>query len=202
MRKLLLALPLVIGTALSAQDSGPTPGFTVGFSAPTGDFASTRDTNGDYLGANNGLGVQIGGHLDFDLDRHSQIRLHLTANNFVSEEQDIYTGGYYDGTRQNNFTVLQMGGDFIYNAVSPRRGGYFLAGVNLNHVRGQAEYSNYADSDVTEGGRLGARIGGGVHLNRNFSLEAHLNTVSVDKADFGYSNITWLAVNAVFRFGR
>lgn len=206
MRKFLLALPLVAASALSAQDAPVTGGFTAGLSIPTGDFASKKDALGDYMGANNGLGMQVGGHLDVALDRHSQFRFHITGYGFASEEQDIYDeGGYFAGTRQNSFSVLQLGGDYIFNGFSPSRGGYFLMGVNLNHVKAKADFSDYLDAEVTQSGRIGARIGGGYHFNRFFSLEGHLNTVAVEKDGndgLGMSNLTWVAVNAVFRFGR
>ena len=49
------------------------------------------------------------------------------------------------------------------------------------------------------------RGGGGYTFNRVFSLEGHLNSVSVEKtgADgLGMDSLTWLSVSAVFRFGR
>ena len=109
--------------------------------------------------------------------------------------QDTYSGGFYDGTRQNTFGISQFGADYVYNAGSPSRGGYFLAGLNLNQVKAKAEFSYYGDSEVTQSGRVGLRVGGGYNFNRVFSLEGHLNSVAVDKSGadgLGYDSLTWV----------
>jgi hypothetical protein len=77
--------------------------------------------------------------------------------------------------------------------------------LNVNHVKGKAGFAFYPDAEVTQSGRIGIRVGGGYTFNRTFSLEGHLNSVSVDKSGkdgLGYDSLTWLAVSAVFRFGR
>ncbi len=202
MRRLMLPLCLLAGTSLMAQSVRLNGGLQVGFSQPTGDFADKRDFNGDYLGANEGLGLHFGGHLDFNFTQHHQLRLIANVNGFASKKQDIYSGGYYDGTLQNSFGIAQLGADYVYNAGSPSRGGYFLAGLNLNQVKVKHELSNYLDEEVTKSGRVGFRVGGGYNFTRTFSLEGHFNSVSVDKSGMGYDAITWVAVSAVFRFAR
>lgn len=69
-------------------------------------------------------------------------------------------------------------------------------------MKATAEYSFHPDFEVTQSGRMGVRVGGGYSFNRLFSLEGHLNSVSVEKDRLGYDAINWLAVSAVFRFGR
>ncbi len=205
MRMTLFALALLASTGLMAQSVRTNGGLQVGLSLPTGDFADKKDFDGSYLGANEGLGVHFGGHFDFNFTPHHQLRLVAQSNGFGSKKQNLFSAGFYDGTRQNTFGVAQFGADYVYNAGSPTRGGYFLAGLNLNRVVAKAEYSFYADTEITQSGRPGLRVGGGYNFNRLFSLEAHVNGVSVEKNGIdglGYDTITWLAVSAVFRFGR
>ena len=100
--------------------------------------------------------------------------------------------------------MSQFGADYVFNADSPSRGGYFLVGLNVNRVKATAKVSYSPDIELTQSGRGGFRIGGGYSFNRVFSLEAHLNSVAMDKNGpdgLGYDAITWLAVSAVFRFG-
>jgi len=205
MRRLILSLLLVAGTSLMAQSVRINGGLQVGLGLPTGDFADKKTSDGEFLGANDGLGLHFGGHLDFNFTQHHQLRLIANINGFASKKQDIYSAGYYDGTRQNAFGISQFGADYVYNAGTPSRGGYFLAGLNLNQVKAKAEYSDYPDPEITQSGRVGIRIGGGYNFNRLFSLEGHLNSVAVDKSGpdgLGYDAITWVSVSAVFRFGR
>ncbi|HJV23137.1 MAG TPA: hypothetical protein VJ505_04400 [Holophagaceae bacterium] len=206
MKKVILALACLSATGLMAQ-TRINGGMQAGLMAPTGDFADKRDALGDYIGAHDGLGIHFGGHLDFNFTQHSQLRLHLTVNGFAGKEQDIYTGGFYDGTRQNGFSVVQFGGDYVHNFDSPNRGGYFLAGASLNQVKSKYEFSNYnyPDDERTQSGRLGVRIGGGYTFNRIISLEGHIDHVSVDKTGtdgLGFDAMTWVTISAVFRFGR
>ncbi len=205
MRKTCLILSLLAATSLMAQSVRTNGGLQVGFSIPTGDFADKKTNGGEYLGANEGTGIHFGGHFDFNFTPHHQLRLILNSNGFASKKQDIYFGGLYEGTRQNTFGVAQFGADYVFNATSPSRGGYFLAGLNINRVKGTAEFSQAPDAEITQSGRIGVRIGGGYTFNRLFSLEAHINSVAMDKSGpdgVGYDAITWLAVSAVFRFGR
>lgn len=202
MRMLPLILALLAAGPLMAQRVGLNGGLQVGLSHPVGDFADKSTSHGDYLGANDGAGLHFGGHFDFNFTVHHQLRLILNANGFASKKQDTFSGGFYDGTRQNAFGVAQVGADYVFNATSPARGGYFLAGLSVNRVKAKAEYSFYPDAEVTQSGRMGVRVGGGYTFNRRFSLEGHLNSVSVEKDRLGYDAITWLAVSAVFRFGR
>ncbi|MBI3129846.1 MAG: outer membrane beta-barrel protein [Acidobacteria bacterium] len=204
MKKMILVLLCLSTTGLAAQ-TRINGGIQAGLNAPTGDFADKRDGNGDYMGVHDGLGVHFGGHLDFNFNPHSQLRLHLTVNGFAGKEQDIYTGGIYDGTRQNGFSVTQIGGDYVHNFTSPILGGYFLAGASLNGVKATYKFSNYPDPDASQSGKLGIRIGGGYTFNRRFSLEGHIDHVGVDKSGpdgFGFDALTWVTVSAVFRFGR
>jgi len=205
MRTTLLTLAVLASTSVMAQSVPMNGGLQVGLNLPTGDFADKKDIDGTYLGANSGAGLHFGGHLDFNFTQHHQLRLIANSNGFASNEQHIYSGGVFDGTRQNSFGVAQFGADYVYNAVSPTRGGYFLVGLNLNQVKAKATFSNYFDTEITQSGRVGLRVGGGYSFNRLFSLEGHLNSVAVDKSGpdgLGYDAITWLAVSAVFRFGR
>ncbi|MBP1626311.1 MAG: hypothetical protein H6Q00_786 [Holophagaceae bacterium] len=203
MRKLLLTLPLLISATLPAQQTNITGGVHAGLSAPFGDFADKKDSYGYYLGANEGLGLQVGGHVNFEFDRHQELRLHATVLGFASKEQDAYDGSYY-GTAQNTFGIVQVGGDYLYHFTSPSRGGYLLGGLSLNQVKATYSFTGYPDYEVSQSGRLGFRVGGGYHFNRIFSLEGSLNNVSVDSNGtdgMGLNAITWVSLDAVLRFG-
>jgi hypothetical protein len=205
MRLTSFAFILLTATGLMAQPVRMNGGLQVGLGLPTGDFADKKSSGGEFLGANEGVGLHFGGHLDFNVTPHHQLRLIANVNGFASKKQDIYSGGLYDGTRQNAFAIAQFGADYVFNATSPIRGGYFLAGLNLNRIKAKADLSYHADPEVTQSGRLGLRVGGGYTFNRVFSLEGHLNSVAVEKGGpdgFGYDAVTWVAVSAVFRFGR
>ncbi len=206
MRTTTLALCLLAASSLAAQSVRMNGGLQVGLGLPTGDFADKKTSQGEFLGANDGLGMHFGGHLDFNFTQHHQLRLIANINGFASKKQDIYDNlGFYRGTRQNAFGISQFGADYVYNAGTPSRGGYFLAGLNLNQVKAKADFSNYPDPEITQSGRVGIRLGGGYNFNRIFSLEGHVNSVAVDKSGpdgLGYDAITWVAVSAVFRFGR
>ena len=196
-----LALPLLLaGSSLLAQSTTFNGGLQAGLNFPTGDFADKKTPYGDYLGANGGLGVHFGGHLDFNFTQNHQLRLILNANGFASKEQTIF-----GNTQQNTFGVAQLGADYVFNLTSPSHGGYFLAGLNVNKVKATYELAGYPDVEANQSGRLGLRVGGGYTFNRVFSLEGHLNSVSVEKNGgdgMGMDALTWLSVSAVFRFGR
>ncbi|MCE1205100.1 MAG: hypothetical protein LWW79_10900 [Holophagaceae bacterium] len=199
MRRLILPLLLVAGSSLMAQSTTINGGLQTGLSLPTGDFADKK-FNGYYEGANGGLGIHFGGHLDFNFTPHHQMRLILNVNGFASKEQTIY-----GDTQQNSFGITQFGADYVFNATSPNRGGYFLVGLNLNKVKAKYELTGTPDFEANQSGKLGFRIGGGYNFNRVFSLEGHVNSVSVDKngADgLDMDALTWVTVSAVFRFGR
>ncbi len=199
MRHTLLALALVAGSSLAAQTTTINGGLQTGLSLPTGDFADKK-IGGYYVGANDGVGLHFGGHLDFNFTSHHQMRLMLNVNGFASKEQTIY-----GDTQQNSFGITQFGADYVFNATSPTRGGYFLVGLNINKIKAKYELTGVPDYEANQSGKLGFRIGGGYNFNRVFSLEGHANSVSVDKSGadgFEMDSLTWVTVSAVFRFGR
>jgi len=200
MRSIALSLFLLVGSGLLAQSTTLNGGLQTGLNLPIGDFADKKTPYGDYLGANGGAGLHFGGHLDFNFTPHHQLRLILNANGFASKEQTIF-----GSTQQNTFGVAQFGTDYVFNAGSPTSGGYFLVGLNVNKVKATYELSGYADVEANQSGRMGIRVGGGYNFNRLFSLEGHLNSVSVEKDGIDgmrMDALTWLSVSAVFRFGR
>jgi hypothetical protein len=200
MRATLLTLALIASSSLMAQGFRMNGGLQVGLALPTGDFAD-KQINGFYVGANSGLGLNFGGHLDFNYTNNHQLRLHADAYGFASKEQ-------YDswwGTIQNTFGVAQFGADYVFNGTSPSKGGYFLVGLNLNQVKATYKSSYQGDDESTQSGRLGFRIGGGYTFSRVFSLEGHANSVSVEKTGLngmGMDALSWVSVSCVFRFGR
>lgn len=200
MRSIALPLILLAGPGLLAQSTAFDGGLQAGLNLPTGDFADKRTAYGDYLGANGGLGLHFGGHLDFNFTPNHQMRLMLNANGFASSEQTLF-----GSTQKNRFGVAQFGADYVFNAGSPFRGGYFLAGLNLNRITATYELAGYPDVEINQSGRAGIRVGGGFNFSRGFSLEGHLNSVSVEKDGvdgMGMDALTWVSVSAVFRFGR
>jgi hypothetical protein len=207
MRHRILIMALMTGSCLMAsQGLRLNGGVQAGFAVPVGDFADKEDNYGEYLGANNGIGLHVGGHFDLNFTDHHQLRLHLTGHSFASEKQDrIHDGAHANETRQNTFGVAQIGGDYVFNVSSPVRGGYFFGGVSINSVHATAEFSDSPDVDISQSGREGIRLGGGYNFNRVFSLEGQYNSVSVKsngEDGFGFSSLSWVSVSAVFRFGR
>lgn len=200
-----LFFAMLATSGLMAQGLKTNGGLQVGISLPVGDFADKKGGSGEFLGAHEGGGLHLGGHFDFNFTRNHQLRLILNSTAVASKKQDTYSGGVYDGTRRNIFGVGQFGADYVLNTTSPSRGGYFLVGLNVNQVKALTEYSFRSDVTVTQSCRPGFRVGGGYTFNRFFSVEGHLNSVSVEKSGqdgLGYDAITWLAVSGVFRFGR
>lgn len=192
MRTALFALALAASPALLAQEVNG--GLHTGLSLPIGDL--TDRTN---AGTNQVLGIHIGGHLDFNITPHHQVRAQLTYHSFP--------GSRWNSGWKNDYRDLQVGAEWVYNFDTPSRGWYVLAGAHLNSFKVEAENDlfPYPTYTATQSGRLGIRGGGGYTFNKNFSLEGHLNQVSVDKYGsdgFGFDTATWVQCSAVFRFGR
>jgi len=193
-----LACAAFTAITASAQSTVINGGMQVGLNFPVGDFASKKES-GYFVGANQGLGINWGGHLDFNYNPNHELRLILNFNGFASKEQDVYFG-----TQQNKFSITQLGADYVYNVTSYLRGGYFLVGLNFNRVDARYQFSALGNAETTQTGRVGFRIGGGYNFNRVFSLEGHLNNVSVQKDGddgLGMDAISWAAVTCSFRFG-
>lgn len=187
-----LALAL-LGLPLAAQDI--TGGLQTGLSLPVGDLKDKTD-----FGTNQFFGAHIGGHLDFSITSHHQVRAQLTYHSLPGSGW----GGVDDV--KNDFKVLQIGADWVYNFQSPNQGWYTIAGASLNSVKDDYSGNGFSGS-ASQSGKLGIRGGGGYTFNRMFSLEGTLNQVFVDKNPvpgdgFGFDTATWLQVSAVFRFGR
>jgi len=194
-RTLFFALALT-GTLLSAQDI--TGGLHTGLSLPLGDL---KDKS--YRGTNQIFGAHVGGHLDFNLTSHHQVRAQLTFQNFPGS---TWSGGSGD---QNAFKALQAGADWVYHFQSPNQGWYTIAGATVNSIKDEWSYTNGVGRRITgsssQSGKLGVRGGGGFTFNRMFSLEGTLNQIFVDQGGsdgFGFDTATWVQVSAVFRFGR
>lgn len=189
-----IALTLaLLGLPLAAQDI--TGGLQTGLSLPVGDL---KDKDG--WGTNQFFGAHIGGHLDFNITSHHQVRAQLTYNNLPGSSW----GGGSDYT--NDFKILQFGADWVYNFQSPNQGWYTIAGASINSVKNEWDAAGFSGS-ASQSGKLGVRGGGGYTFNKMFSLEGSLNQVFVDKNPiggdgFGFDTATWVQVSAVFRFGR
>lgn len=193
--RLALALALA-GLPLAAQDI--TGGLQTGLSLPVGDL---KDKSG--LGTNQFFGAHIGGHLDFNITPHHQVRAQLTYHNLPGSGW----GGFVDA--QNDYTLLQVGADWVYSFQSPNQGWYTIAGATVNSIKDEWEFTTGSgvrmSGSSSQSGRFGVRGGGGYTFNRMFSLEGTLNQAFVDKNGsdgFGFDTATWVQVSAVFRFGR
>ncbi|WP_243303166.1 outer membrane beta-barrel protein [Geothrix oryzisoli] len=185
-----LALAL-LGLPLAAQDI--TGGLQTGLSLPVGDLKDKTD-----FGTNQFFGAHIGGHLDFNITSHHQVRAQLTYHSLPGSGW----GGPNDFT--NDFKILQVGADWVYNFQSPNQGWYTIAGASLNSVKDDYSGNGFSGS-ASQSGKLGLRGGGGYTFSKMFSLEGTLNQVFVDKNGsdgLGFDTATWLQVSAVFRFGR
>ncbi|WP_243384864.1 outer membrane beta-barrel protein [Geothrix alkalitolerans] len=185
-----LALAL-LGLPLAAQDI--TGGLQTGLSLPVGDLKDKTD-----FGTNQFFGAHIGGHLDFNITSHHQVRAQLTYHSLPGSGW----GGPDDVN--NDFKILQIGADWVYSFQSPNQGWYTIAGASLNSVKDDYSGNGFSGS-ASQSGKLGIRGGGGYTFNKMFSLEGSLNQVFVDKNGndgFGFDTATWVQVSAVFRFGR
>ena len=187
-----IALSLaLLGLPLAAQDIAG--GLQTGLSMPVGDLKDKTD-----YGTNQFFGAHIGGHLDFNITSHHQVRAQLTYHSLPGSGW----GGVDDV--KNDFKILQVGADWVYNFQSPNQGWYTIAGASINSVKDDYSGNGFSGS-ASQSGKFGVRGGGGYTFNRMFSLEGTLNQVFVDKNGndgFGFDTATWAQVSAVFRFGR
>ncbi len=193
-RTLLIAFALV-GATLSAQTI--TGGLQTGLSLPVGDLKDKQD-----WGTNQFFGAHIGGHLDFIVTPRHEIRGVVTFQKLPGSGW----GGASDF--KNDYTVLQVGADWVYHFQSLNQGWYTVAGASINSLKNETEYNAGGRRNSvsnTQSGKLGVRGGGGYTFNSLFSLEGTLNQIMVDKNlndGFGFDTATWVQVSAVFRFGR
>lgn len=191
MRKLTtLALAAVAAAGLSAQGVDINGGLQTGLSLPVGDLQDKTD-----FGTNQVFGAHIGGHLDFNITPHHQVRGYVEYNDFP--------GSTWDSGIKNRYEDLRVGADWVYNFQNPSSGWYTIAGASVNHVKQSSDFPDGSSSDLTQSGQSGIRGGGGYNFSRNFSLEGTLNQVWIDKngaSGFGFDTATWVQVSAVFRF--
>ena len=193
-RTLALAIALA-GVALSAQDI--TGGVYTGLSLPVGDL---KDKSG--LGSDQFFGAHVGGHLDFILTPHHEVRAHVTYEKFPGSSW----GGPEDP--KNDYSALQVGADWVYHFDNPRAGWYTVAGASLNSIKDDYEFNAggfRTSGSSSQSGKFGVRGGGGYAFTPTFSLEGTLNQIFTDSGGsdgFGFDTATWIQVSAVFRFGR
>ncbi len=192
MKKLLASAFLTLAsTGLAAQSVDISGGITAGAALPVGDLNSK-----DSYGTNAFFGAQVGGHLDFNLTPHHQIRAHL---DYLTMPGDRWGSGW-----KNDYKTLQAGADWVYNFDSPESGWYSVAGASVNQMKVSYDNRNLGVSgSASQSGQLGVRGGAGFTFNPNFSLEGTLNQVFVDKNGdngFGFDTATWIGVAAVWRF--
>ena len=194
MKKLLASSLLALAaTGLSAQAVDINGGVSAGLALPVGDLHDK-----DSLGTNAFFGAQVGGHLDFNITPHHEVRAHL---DYIYMPGDRWSSGV-----KADFRTLQIGADWVYNFENPNAGWYTIAGASINDMK--ASYDVDAPGggftvDASQSGRFGVRGGAGYTFNRNFSLEGTLNQVFVDKNGndgFGFDTATWIGAAAVFRF--
>jgi Outer membrane protein beta-barrel domain len=192
MRRILAAVLAFTGMALAAQDiSG---GVFTGLSLPVGDL---KDKTG--FGTNQFFGTHVGGHLDFTITPHHEVRAQAA---YVSLPGSDWGGDF--GNAQNDFKILQVGADWVYHFQNPSLGWYTVAGASINSVKDDYSGIGFSGS-ASQSGKIGVRGGGGYTFNKLFSLEGTLNQIFVDKHGsdgFGFDTATWVQVSAVFRFGR
>jgi len=191
MRRTLVVTLALMGMTLSAQDING--GVYTGLSLPVGDLKDKQD-----FGTNQFFGAHVGGHLDFAITPHHEVRGHVTFEGFPGSGW----GGGADV--KNDIKALQVGADWVYHFQGPRQGWYTVAGASLNSIKDDFS-GNGISGSASQSGKLGVRGGGGFTFTPNFSLEGTLNQIFVDKNGndgFGFDTATWVQVSAVFRFGR
>ncbi len=181
---------LILGATLSAQEVNG--GLHTGLSLPVGDLNDKAD-----VGTNQIFGAHVGGHLDFNITPHHQVRGHVTYHAFP--------GSRWGGGWKNDYKDLQFGADWVYSFENPNRGWYVLAGAHINNFKVDADRDTppYPFYSASQSGRFGVRGGGGYSFNRSFSLEGHLNQAFVDKyggEGLGFDTASWAQISAVFRF--
>ena len=189
MRRTLALAVALAGVSLSAQNI--TGGLQTGLSLPVGDLKDKTD-----YGTNQFFGAHIGGHIDFNIAPHHQVRGQLTYSSLPGSE--------WDRGFQNDFKILQVGADWVYSFQNPNQGWYTIAGASINNIKVDSSVGGFSGSS-TQNGMLGVRGGGGYTFNKLFSLEGSLNQIFVDQNGsdgFGFDTATWVQVSAVFRFGR
>ena len=149
------------------------------------------------------FGAHIGGHIDFNLTSHHQVRGQLTYHNFP--------GTGWGGSRdfQNDFKVLQVGADWVYHFEGPSQGWYTIAGASVNSIKDDYEYTTGSgrriSGSASQSEKIGVRGGGGYSFSPAFSIEGTLNQVFTDKYGsdgFDFTTATWAQFSVVFRFGR
>ena len=181
----------LLGLPLAAQNI--TGGLQTGLSLPVGDLKDKSD-----FGTNQFFGAHIGGHLDFAITPHHEVRAQLTYHSLPGSGW----GGF--SNVQNDYKVLQVGADWVYHFQNANQGWYTIAGASINSVKDDYSGAGFSGS-ASQSGKIGVRGGGGYTFNQMFSLEGTLNQVFVDKNGgdgFGFDTATWAQVSAVFRFGR
>jgi hypothetical protein len=177
------------GISLSAQDING--GVFTGLSLPVGDLQNKSD-----YGTNQFFGAHVGGHLDFTLTPHHEVRAQLSYHDLP--------GSSWGSGFQNDFKIMQVGADWVYHFQNPHQGWYTIAGASINSIKDDFSGNGFSGS-ASQSGKIGVRGGGGYTFNRMFSLEGTLNQILVDKNGndgFGFDTATWVQVSAVFRFGR
>ena len=192
MRRMLSAALALTGLSLAAQDING--GVFTGLSLPVGDLKDKA-----AYGTNQFFGTHVGGHLDFTLSPHHEVRAQLSYHSLPGTDW----GSAY-ASAQNDFKILQVGADWVYHFQNRSQGWYTIAGASINSLKDDYSAFGYSGS-ASQSGKLGVRGGGGYTFNRLFSLEGTLNQVFVDKGGsdgFGFDTATWTQVSAVFRFGR
>ena len=193
MRRMCAAILVLMSPALSAQDING--GVFTGLSLPVGDLQ-----NKSGYGTNQFLGTHVGGHLDFTLTPHHEVRAQLSYHSLPGS--DWATG--FGTAIQNDFKILQVGADWVYHFQNPSQGWYTVAGASINSIKDEYSFPGGSGSS-TQSGRFGVRGGGGYTFNKLFSVEGTLNQIFVDQNGsngFGFDTATWVQVSAVFRFGR
>jgi len=195
MRRTLAILFALAGITLSAQDING--GVYTGLSLPVGDLKDKSD-----FGTNQFFGAHVGGHLDFVITPHHEVRAHVTYEKFPGSGW----GGAND--YKNEYSAFQVGADWVYHFDGPRSGWYTVAGASLNSIKDDYEFNAGGfrfSGSASQSGKFGVRGGGGFAFTPNFSVEGTLNQIFVDKNGndgFGFDTATWAQVSAVFRFGR
>lgn len=192
MRRMCATILALTGMTLSAQDING--GVFTGLSLPVGDLQNKSD-----YGTNQLFGTHVGGHLDFTLTPHHEVRAQLSYHSLPGSDWASGFGGI-----QNDFKILQVGADWVYHFQNPRQGWYTIAGASINSIKDDYTFYNLSGS-ATQSGRFGVRGGGGYTFNKLFSVEGTLNQIFVDQNGsdgFGFDTATWVQVSAVFRFGR
>ena len=180
---------LFILTFPALAGDGTSFGLLAGLNHPFGELHHNQ-----YLGTNSPTGIHAGVEIQTALNQKNDLRAQLAFYTFPGQRWDTVD-------QKNNYTNIQLSGDWIHSFSEAQQHAYFLAGATLN--RFHADYNGSISGSATQTGALGLRVGGGFAFSNFFRLEGHFNQVMVKRngsTGLGFTPAQWFQVSTIFHF--